>query len=231
VTLVAATFHATALVMLPFYFLCRIKFKRWLVLAVGMAAFPMSFLIGSMLGKIIALFPLYAAVYDSSSIFVAIINPLSVLRVIYPFTLLLFIVNAYDKVTSDGRARVFTNLTLFYIFIMLAFPGIPLVFRMNQYLEFAVVLVFIPLLCGRMKPGNSKLLRYCTLFYAVGLTTVTMLLRAEMNVMPFEMDFRLLGIPLLLMVACLMAACSIFVRLMSPGGKKFTFKKLSSKTI
>lgn len=216
ITLIASMFHTTALIMLPVYFLCNIKLNSRLLLIIGIIAVPLSFVADPLIGRLAALIPDYE-VYSSSQ-YASIINPLSILRIIYPFTLLLGILNVYGKVTSDRRSLVFTNLAIYYVFLILFFPGIPLVTRIGYYFQLSLI-IFIPLMCAGMKRAGSVLFVYYTILYGICMTTVTILLRPYVNILPFELDFRLAGWPLLIMLFCVIAISSAFAHLMTSGYK------------
>lgn len=219
VTLVATMFHMSALVILPLYFLCTKKLNAKWLMVMGIAALPLSLITGRLVGKIVAMFPVYGDLYAQDSMFLSVINPLSALRAIYPFTLLLFILNTYKKITSDERSLMLTNITLCYIFIVLLFPGVPLISRIGSYFE-AVLILFIPLICRRAERSRSVLFKCYTICYGVCLVTATMLTRAGANLLPFEMNFRLAGWSLFIMVIILITVCAILIKFAVPKGRK-----------
>ena len=65
--LIASTFHYTALVMVPFYFVANIRFKRWVHFVFLAAVFVFSFFGQPIIAAILKLFPRYAVYFDYES--------------------------------------------------------------------------------------------------------------------------------------------------------------------
>lgn len=226
--ILAGLFHASAFIMLPVYFIYKLRFnKNWLII-LALLAFVLSFFIGPFVVQIAQ----YAGRYEfySQSDFALALNPLSMLRVIFPFSILVIISWNYNKLSQNLMERVMTNLAVVSIFITLLFPGVTLMIRVGFYFSLSFIFV-IPMLCKYFSKTNASLLKWYSIIYGIVYVYITQLSRPISNIIPFELNFRLADFRLLLLLAVTFVAMMLLISLFGLRSQKNYIKKTASKQI
>ncbi|MDR3365995.1 MAG: EpsG family protein [Prevotellaceae bacterium] len=207
--LVASCFHFSALMLLPIYFMARIKFRKKVLINLFMLTIPLSFFLPSVLSQIASLFSRYE-VYATSKFIQSNPNVLSNLRCIFPTILFIVCMVLYDKLKEKNI--VFLNLSLIYIFLTMLFPNISLMIRIGFYFQVAFIFL-IPLINQCVSRMNGQLFNVFVICYGSAFIFITQLSRPVSNIIPFELKFDLLGCSLLLILALAFACAGIFIKI------------------
>lgn len=212
VVICASLFHTSALLMLPMYFICCMKFNKKLLIYFALMAPLLSILTIPLVGTIMAWFPKYEVYQDSA--FSELSGALSLLRLIYPLTLFIAIMMIYNKLMADVMSRVITNLTLISIFITLLFSGVSMMIRIGQYLTISFIFM-IPLLYKKMSYTNGKIFMIYSIVYSLIYVYITKLSRPIANLLPFDLNFYLAGIGLIKILLISLVCSLAFMFLMT----------------
>lgn len=186
VILVGMLFHKTVIIMLPFYFLCRLRLKQSYLLILtlcGLALTPFrnklsAFVVGTF-------YPHYAET--------GVAQPLSTTEFIYyliVFGTIVFLCMKYrEKFFADDYNLILFNCVFYAFLIYLCLSFIPEVNRLAVYLEFFVILL-IPRLFAAEE--NVRVRRFYTIFTgAVFLCffAVSIGVMGRYNVLPYQTVF------------------------------------------
>lgn len=213
----ATLFHASALVMIPVYFLCNAKFNIKILKILAIIAVILSFNIIPIVGKIMNLFDRYEVYSDSK--FAQAANDLSILRSVYPLLLLYITSLVYNKLMDkDRKTRVITNLSIMSIFITLLFPGITLMIRIGFYFQISFIL-FIPILCDTLSKKNGLIIKWFSVIYSMLFIYVTQLSRPVAKILPFQMNFYLFGGDLFWVLLTTLLLCMLIISMLNLGLK------------
>lgn len=183
VILVGMLFHKTAIIMLPFYFLVRLRLKQSYLLILtlcGLALTPFrdklsAFVVGTF-------YPHYAET--------GVAQPLSTSEFIYylvVFGAVIFLCMKYrEKFFEDEYNLILFNCVFYSFLIYLCLSFIPEVNRLAVYLEFFVILL-IPRLFAAEE--NAKVRRFYTVFTGAAFLlffAVSVGVMGRYNVLPYQ---------------------------------------------
>lgn len=215
--LIASLFHTSALIMLPVYFVCNIRFNKKLLIIMAIIAVPLSFVMTPLIANFMGLFEQYEVYQDSP--FVEATNARSILRVLYPLSLFTIIMALYNKLIADRKIHILTNLALISIFCTLFFPGVSLMVRTGYYVNIALIFV-IPIVCKTLNRRSGIIFKWFSILYSIVFLISTQLGRSTANLLPFDLDFRLADLGLLhVLFICLISSIG-FIYLMRIGIKR-----------
>lgn len=186
VVLLAATFHKTAIIMIPLYFLLRLRLKQSYMLMitfVGMGCIPLRGVLTNLLVN--TFYPQYAGT--------DLIQPLSAFEFLYyalVFGLLLLLCMRYKHTFFQDDYNLILFNSVFYSFLIyLCLSFVPEINRIAVYMEFFVILL-IPRLFACEKEQKVRRFYYVvfTLFFlAFFLISVGMM--GRYNVVPYATIF------------------------------------------
>lgn len=185
--LVAMTFHKTAVIMIPLYFLLPLRMKQSYQITfcvLGLCLLPFREKLTQILVN--TFYPQYANT--------SLIQPLSTFEFVYYvllFGLLLFLCSRYRGRFLEDPVNVLLYNALFYTFVMyLCFSFVPEINRIALYTELFVILLIPRLIHGE---ENPKVRRLYTAFFVVGFTAfcvVSLVVLGRFNVLPYVSVFQ-----------------------------------------
>lgn len=157
ICLIATSFHSTALIFMPFYWLCQISFKRNTILLVILFSMPITSLMNK---TVIFLFSKidflnkYFGYYFKSSYNVQSIGTISVLMCLFIITICLY-VQYKHIITYDCRIVLYSQVITLICNILLLY--IPLTQRLGWYFNYIVIL-YLPNVIQEIKDKKVKIL-------------------------------------------------------------------------
>ena len=175
ILLVATTFHLTALIFLPVYFLARKTFKQYflfLVYAASLAAIIRPLLVFELANPIISL--VYGDRFANILLEIAEIESRNTglgLKVIFYNALTIFTIISYKDLISDNSKLVLTNLFIFGMLATNIFGGVPDVARLTWYFS-SFMMLFIPVLISQFDNFHLRISIYIFFFGALFLLLI-----------------------------------------------------------
>lgn len=186
IILLAATFHKTVVVMIPFYFLLRLRLKQSYMLMITAAGVCLIPLRGVLTNLLVGLFyPQYAGT--------DLIKSLSAFEFLYYvllFSVVLFLCFRYKATFfEDGYNLITFNASFYAFLIYLCLSFVPEVNRIAVYIELFVILL-IPRLFEEEKNKKVKALYYC-IFILIYLAffVLSIGVMGRYNVLPYQTVF------------------------------------------
>lgn len=186
VILLAATFHKTAVIMIPLYFLLRLRLKQsymLMITAAGMCLIPLRGVLTSLLVN--TFYPQYAGT--------DLIKSLSAFEFLYYvllFAAVLFLCFRYKTTFfNDGYNLVIFNASFYSFLVYLCLSFVPEVNRIAVYIEFFVILL-IPRLIEEEKNKKVRGMYYAlfVLFYLF-FFVLSIGVMGRYNVLPYQTVF------------------------------------------
>lgn len=172
--LLAVTFHKTAILMLPMFFLVRLKMKQSYLLMLGifgLCCFPFRDKLTTLLVR--AFYPQYENT--------ALIQPLSAFEFVYYallFGVVLFLCTKYrEKFFKDSYNLILYNCVTYALLLYLCFSFVPEINRIALYLEIFILLLIPRLICCE---ENPKVRRF---YYAVTVTVFSLFFFVTIGIM------------------------------------------------
>ncbi len=184
--LVAMTFHKTAIVMIPLYFLVRLRLKQSYMITLGLLGLCILPLQSRLTPFLVNTFyPQYA---DTD-----LIQPLSTFEFLYYlalFALLLFLATRYrERFFQDETNTLLFNCAYYTFLIYLCLSFVPEINRIALYLEIFVIVLIPRLIHSEPDP---KVRRLYTGFIAAGFAAfclISLAVLGRYNVLPYVSVF------------------------------------------
>lgn len=184
--LLAMTFHKTAVVMLPFYFLLNLRLKQsyQIALAVcGLCLFPFRERLTALLVNVF--YPQYANTN--------LIQPLSLLECVYYLAVfggLVLLSNLYRERFFTSRTNTFLYNAMYYTFLMyLCLSFVPEINRVALYTELLVLLHIPRLLLAEEDRRVCRLYTAVLVFGFTGYCVISLAVLGRWNVLPYVSIF------------------------------------------
>lgn len=214
VILTAVLFHRSALIMLPLYFVARVKFSKQILTAIAICCIPGALLASKIVPYIMGLFPSYEIYSSEYSAFATDNgNILSYLRMVYPLSLFCMTMAVYDKLGQTTYERVFLNIALFGMLWSILFPTTMLMIRMSFYFQVAWI-IFVPYLCSRLSDRNRTTFWYYTIIFNLIFLYFTQFSKPIQKVIPYTLAFDTFGIGLINLMLIVLSVLFIYVSIL-----------------
>lgn len=209
--IIAFGFHYTAIIMLPLYFLANKIFSKYLYLILILAAIPISFILNSIISMLAPLLGIYS-VYADSEYAMSNGNILSNLKIIFPLFLFGVIYKYYNKLIANKEERILLNISILSLILSILFPGVLLGNRINCYFQL-VLIAFIPLITSILPYRYKQLFIIVCVIYNITLCYITLFSRPDVKIIPYNLNFDILGISLftLTIFLLLFLLCYLFL--------------------
>lgn len=184
--LVAMTFHKTAIIMIPMFFILRLRIKQSYFFMITMACIALVPLRGVLRDILVNIFyPQYAGT--------DLIQPLSLFEFIYYaviFFLLIIMCYAYkEKFFKDDYNLILFNAVFFSFVIYLGLSFIPEINRIAIYLEFFVILLIPRLLsCESNKKVRIFYYIFIVIFFMI-FFIVSIGIIGRYDVLPYQVNY------------------------------------------
>lgn len=184
--LLAATFHKTAVIMIPLYFLLRLRLKQsymLMITAVGICFIPLRGVLTNLLVN--TFYPHYAGT--------DLIKSLSAFEFLYYvllFSLVLFLCFRYkSSFFNDAYNLIIFNAAFYSFLVYLCLSFVPEINRIAIYIEFFVILL-IPRLIAEEKNKKVRFIYYAV-FISLYLVffVVSIGVMGRYNVLPYQTVF------------------------------------------
>lgn len=175
IMIVAMTFHLTALIFIPVYFLARIAFHQsFLFVAYGASLVTIfrPLLLFELADPLISL--VYGDRFSNILMEVAEIESKNTglgLKVVFYNALTIFVIWMYDELIKDPFKLVLTNLFIFGMLSTNVFSGVPDIARLTWYYS-SFMILFIPVLVGSFENFHLKITMYLFFFTALFLLLI-----------------------------------------------------------
>lgn len=189
--LIAALFHKSILIMLPVYFICRIKFSIWRSLAVIISGFCLSNILRSILQILFAsnrYGDYFNSVYDSETTAVRFL-------LINLSVLMLGILCRYlsNKKTKDShlfdKLDIYMQIQVVSTLICACSGVIPLAYRVIWNFS-SVQMLLIPEAVSCIKERSIRnFIKICVITAFIGLTVYSIYINGEHDVLPYRTIF------------------------------------------
>jgi hypothetical protein len=228
--LIAIGFHYTAFLIFPLYFIAnRIYSKRFYLILI-LISVPLSFVISFVFAKIMLLFSFYQ-IYADSQYAMSNNNLLSYLRLFFPLFLFSIIYAKYNKLVLDKKYAVLFNLGMTSFVFTILFPGILLANRINVYFQLSLI-ILIPLIASVLPRYISRLFVVFCIVYNLLVCYVILFSRPDVKIVPYNLNFDILGGKLLLLTIFFLLVLFIFFLLLKRGFKRSADRlELSKKNL
>lgn len=198
IIVLAMSFHMTAFLVLPLYWFGVCKFPRNLLIAICPIFILFSFVAEPVVRWLTTLIPQYT-LYEESDYIMANSNILARLRSIFPLILFVFCICFYYRLSSSIKSRFILNLSLISIFCTLLFPSISLMIRIGYYFQVAFIFL-IPMISKRLLFRDAVIFKFFCIIYGLSFLYFTQLSKSVAKIIPFQLDFRLANIDLLILL-------------------------------
>jgi len=175
ILILATTFHLTALVFLPIYFLARIRYNQYFLFFVYGASLITIFrplLIFELAHPIVSL--VYGDRFSNILMEIAGVETKNTglgLKVIFYNALAVFSIIFYRKFSDDPFKLVLTNLFILGMLSTNVFSGVPDIARLTWYYT-SFMILFLPVLIGSLKNFHLRISVYLFFFAALFLLLI-----------------------------------------------------------
>ena len=186
VVLLAATFHKTAIIMIPLYFLLRLRLKQsymLMITMVGMGCIPLRGVLTNLLVN--TFYPQYAGT--------DLIQPLSTFEFIYyalVFGLLVLLCFRYKGRFFQNTYNLILFNCVFYSFLIyLCLSFVPEINRIAVYMEFFVILLIPRLFACEENPKVRRLYYVLSTLFFLAFFFLSVGVMGRYNVVPYSTVF------------------------------------------
>lgn len=186
VVLIAMLFHKTAIIMIPLYFLLRLRLKQSYMLvlsAIGLCCIPLRGVLTDLLVN--TFYPQYAGT--------SLIQPLSLFEVCYyalVFGLLILLCLRYkEKFFRDDYNLILFNCVFYSFLVYLCLSFVPEINRIAVYIEFFVILLVPRLFAVEENPKVRRLYYAITVIFFLAFFFVSVGVMGRYNVLPYQTIF------------------------------------------
>jgi transmembrane protein EpsG len=154
IIIIATMFHATAILMLPFYFILNMKCNKlnFSIITLG------TIFLTTFLDKIMSF--VFMFVFKRYANYSYGMTGLNLTSVVVPISILIFII-LHKKCfnINNTKNRIWINATIYYVVFSVLGLKIQMIQRFAEYFA-PYVLLLIPLVCARIKDKSQRILYY-----------------------------------------------------------------------
>lgn len=183
IVLLAMTFHKTAIIMIPMFFITQLRLKQSYMLIISIVGACFIPLRGVMTNLLVSLFyPQYAGT--------DLIQPLSGFEFVYyalVFGLAVSMCFMYKKTFFEDKYNLIVFNCVFYSFLIyLCFSFVPEINRIAVYLEFFVILLIPRIFAQEQNKKTKRLYYFITIVGFTAFLIISVGVMQRYNVLPYQ---------------------------------------------
>ncbi len=182
----AALFHKSVLIVIPMYFIARIRWNRWYLVALGALGVVAALLHEQIMKIALRLYPTYNDTVYIEQSHTIIENAAPIFGCIFAIALSII---CYKEAVAERRDnRMYLNMNVMAVALYLSCYWMPLVTRFAYYLTTSQILLFTNIICSIKDGRKKKLITWAVIIFCI-VNFVYFLMQADrvgIRVLPYK---------------------------------------------
>ncbi len=182
----AATFHKSVLIVIPMYFIARVKWKRWAIIPLAIFSAVAALLHNQILDLALKLYPSYKNTVYIEEVHTITENAAPIFGCL--FVLALCLICYKDAVENCVDNRMYFNMNIMAMALYISCFWLPLITRFAYYLTTAQILLLPNLVCrirdeSKKKKVIAAVVLFCILYFLYFLSEAD---KVGVRVLPYK---------------------------------------------